>query len=74
VSEQLSRALAEELRRLLADRGISGRELSRLTGIPQKTLAGKLADRTPFDLDDLQAIAGVLEHSASDLVAWAEKH
>jgi len=74
VTEQLSRALSAELRRLLADRGTSGRELSRLTGIPQKTLADKLADRAPFDLDDLQLIAGVLEHSVSDLVAWAEKH
>lgn len=74
MTDQLSRALSAELRRLLNDRGISGRELSRLTGIPQKTLADKIADRAPFDLDDLQVIAGVLEHSVSDLIGWAEKH
>jgi hypothetical protein len=74
VPEQLSRALTEEIRRLLDNHGLSGRELARLTGIPQRTLAKKLSGQHPFDVDDLQAIASVLEHSVSDLMTWAEKH
>jgi transcriptional regulator with XRE-family HTH domain len=73
VPEQLSRAITAEVRRLLDDRGMSGRELSRLTGIPQSSIAKKLADRHPFDVDDLQAIAGVLEVDVTDLLAWAQR-
>lgn len=73
MSEQLSRAVADEIRRLLSDRGISGRELSRLTGIPPRTIAAKLADRNPFDLDDLAVICGVLEVDVTDLLAWAQR-
>jgi len=73
VSEQLSRAVAAEIRRLLEERGISGRELARRTGIPSRTIAHKLADRTPFDVDDLQAIAGVLEVDVTDLLSWAQR-
>jgi transcriptional regulator with XRE-family HTH domain len=74
VPELLSRAVAGEVRRLLADRGISGRELSRLTGLPQKTVADKLAGRSSFDVDDLAAVAGVLDVDVTDLVSWAQRN
>lgn len=70
---QLSRAVAAEIRRLLDERGISGRELARRTEIPSRTIAHKLADRNPFDVDDLQAIAAVLEVDVTDLLAWAQR-
>lgn len=62
-----------EIRRLLDERGLSGRELARRTGIPQSSIAKKLNDRHPFDVDDLQAIAGVLEVDVTDLLAWAQR-
>jgi transcriptional regulator with XRE-family HTH domain len=71
--DQLSRAVAAEIRRLLDERGISGRELARRTGIPSRTVAHKLADRTPFDVDDLQSIAGVLEVDVTELLTWAQR-
>jgi len=52
---------------------MSGRELSRLTGIPQKTLADKLAHRAPFDFDDVQKVCDVLDVQVADLVSWAER-
>lgn len=71
--EQLSRAVAAEIRRLLDERSMSGRELARRTGIPPRTVAAKLADRSPFDVDDLQVIAGVLEVDVTDLLSWAQR-
>lgn len=73
MSEQLSRAVAAEVARLLADRGMSGRELARLTGIPQRSVADKLAGRRPLDLDDVAVICEVLGVSAPDLIAWAQR-
>jgi transcriptional regulator with XRE-family HTH domain len=73
VPDQLSRAIAAEIRRLIDERGMSGRELARRTGIPSRTVAAKLADRSPFDVDDLQAIARVLEVDVTDLLAWAQR-
>jgi transcriptional regulator with XRE-family HTH domain len=72
VTEELSSAVAEQVRRLLDERGISGRQLSAQTGIPQRTVANKLSGRSPFDLDDLAKIAAVLEVAVTDLLAWAQ--
>lgn len=71
--EQLSRAVAAEIRRLLDERGWSGRELARRTGIAQGTLADKLADRSGFDLDDLDRICGQLDVDVTDLLTWARR-
>jgi transcriptional regulator with XRE-family HTH domain len=73
VTEELSTAVAEEIRRLLDERGMSGRELARLTEIPQRTVAAKLAGRNPFDLDDVAVICRVLEVSVTDLLGWAQR-
>jgi transcriptional regulator with XRE-family HTH domain len=73
VPEQLSRAVTAEVRRLLDERGMSGRDLARRTGIPQSSIAKKLADKHPFDVDDLQAVAGVLEVDVTDLLSWAQR-
>lgn len=64
--------MAAEVRRLCADRDWSGRELSRRTGIAQRSVTDKLAGRTPFDLSDLQRVAGALEVRVTDLLSAAE--
>lgn len=71
--EELSRAVAAEVRRLLDERGWSGRELARRTGIAQGTLADKLAGRSSFDLDDLDKVCGQFEVDLTDLLAWARR-
>jgi transcriptional regulator with XRE-family HTH domain len=73
VTEELSIAVAEQVRRLLDERGISGRQLAAQTGIPQRTIANKLSGRNPFDLDDLAKIAAVLEVDVTELLAWAQR-
>lgn len=62
------------MQRLLDERAMSGRELSRLTGIQQKTLADKLAGRSAFGLNDLQKVCAVLEVDVDELIGWAQKH
>lgn len=73
MSEQLSRAVAGEIRRLLEERGMSGNALAKATGIQQTTIARKLRGEHPFDVDDLASICQALDVSVSDLMAWAER-
>ena len=73
MSEQLSRAVATELRRLLEERGMSGNALAKATGISQSSVSNKLAGRHAFDLDDLQSICRVLDVNVTDLLTWAQK-
>ncbi|KGH48248.1 hypothetical protein IN07_03335 [Modestobacter caceresii] len=66
--EELSAAVAAEVRRRLEERGWSGRELSRRTGISQRSVVDKLAGRTAFDLDDVQKVSAALEVPVVDLL------
>lgn len=49
--------LKEVLKKLLADRGISARELSRATGVPQSNLSSLLSGRGTNKPEQIQAIA-----------------
>lgn len=69
VSEELSRAVLAEVQRLCQEQGVSGRELSRRTGIPTMTLARKLDGKHPFDLDDLPPIASALQVTIQQLMS-----
>lgn len=73
VPEQLSNAVAEEIRRLLDDRGMSGNQLAKATGIPQSSIAKKLRGVTAFDIDDVDRICRALDVKASDLLDWAQR-
>lgn len=73
VSEQLSAAVAAEIRRLLEERGMSGNALAKATGIPQSSVSNKLNGRHAFDVDDLQAICQVLDVQVADLLSRAER-
>jgi transcriptional regulator with XRE-family HTH domain len=70
---QLSAAVADVVRSLIADRGWSGRQLARETGINQASVARKLREESPFDLDDVHAIAQALSVDVLDLVAAATR-
>jgi transcriptional regulator with XRE-family HTH domain len=70
---QLSAAVADVVRTLLADRGWSGRQLARETGINQASVARKLREDSPFDLDDLHAIAQALSVDLTDLISAATR-
>lgn len=72
-ADQLSRAVTAEVRRLLAERGMSGNQLAKASGIEQTSIARKLRGAGVFDLDDLAAIAPVLEVKVADLIEWAQR-
>jgi len=55
------------------ERGWSGRELARRTGMTQAAVARKLTGPTAFDLDDLQVVCAALEVDVTDLLAWAQR-
>ena len=70
---QLSAAVAAVVRSMLSDRGWSGRQLARETGINQASVARKLREDSPFDLDDLQAISHALSVDLIDLMSAAAR-
>jgi len=73
MSEQLSRAIAAEVRRLCADLGWSGRELARQSNLKVTATAAKLAGETAFGFDDVDAIATAVGISPVDLIARANE-
>lgn len=46
---------------------MSGAELARRTGIKQSTMSRRMTGETAFDMDDLEAIASVLDIQVGDL-------
>lgn len=71
--EELSRAVAAQIRRLLDERGWSGRELARRSGLPQPSIARKLAGERAFDLDELPPVCAALGVDVTDLLTWARR-
>ena len=71
--EELSRAVAGQVRRLLDERGMSGRQLALAAGVNPRSIDRKLAGTSPWDVDDLAAVAPVFGVAASDLLSWAER-
>lgn len=64
----LRQRTAEEIRVLLARKRMSAAELARRTGIKQSTMARRMTGEIAFDLDDLEAIARVLEVEVVELL------
>lgn len=64
---QLRQQVAEEVRALMARRRISGVQLAKQIGRSQAYIWRRLSGETPFDVDDLQALAAVLDVSVTDL-------
>jgi len=73
MSEQLSRAIAAQVRQLMQERGVSAYALSKTTGIPQSSLSRKLNGPAAFDFDDVQQIAVALGSDVTSIVAAAER-
>lgn len=63
--------LAREIRAECARQQISGRELSRRTGVPERTVARYLRGETNMSLDDIEGFAAALGMSTVDLVMRA---
>lgn len=72
-AERLSAAVSDVVRRLLEERGVSGNQLAKASGVEQTSIARKLRGARAFDLDDLAAIAPVLEVKVADIIEWAQK-
>jgi transcriptional regulator with XRE-family HTH domain len=70
--EQLTRAVSKVLRRLAEERGVSGNQLAKQTGIPQPTMARKLRGASVVDLDDIEAICKVLGVTPGYVMGLAE--
>src|SRR5690606_30195369 len=64
----MSGRVAEEIRALLARRRMSGRELARQLGVSPSWVSYRLTGTQPIDLNDLDAIARVLDVGTVDLL------
>lgn len=73
IGEQLTEAVAVQIRRLLEERGISGNQLAKATGISQPSIARKLRGATSFDLADLDRICVVLGVKPAEVLEWAQR-
>lgn len=71
--EELAKAVAREINRLLDEHGWSGRELSRRTGIHYASITRKLSGASDFDLNDLQKVCAALDVDVTDLMTWAQR-
>jgi transcriptional regulator with XRE-family HTH domain len=72
VPDDLTQAVAAELRRLVKERGLSGRKLAELSGIPTNNVAAKLRADRPIDMADLERLAAALGVTGAHVVARAE--
>lgn len=68
----LADAVAAEVRRIVAERKWTGRELARRTGLPVTAVATKLAGTRGMDFTTLQAIAQACGVTVAYIVARAE--
>jgi transcriptional regulator with XRE-family HTH domain len=66
--QPLRERTAEEIRSLLARRRMSAAHLGRLMGVSQAYVWRRLTGETAFDLNDLEAIAEILEVAVVDLL------
>lgn len=67
----LSERVAEEVRALLARRRMSAAALGRQLGVSQTYVWRRLEGQTPFDLNDLEQVARILEVDVTDLLPSA---
>lgn len=67
----LTQQVAARVQKAMESAGVSQLRLSEETGIARATLIRRLAGRSPFRVDELEAIAAVLECSAASLLAAA---
>lgn len=70
--EELSAAVAAEVRRLCAEVGWSGRELARRIEMSTNTAAAKLRGDFPFTFDEVDVIARAAGVNPADLIARAQ--
>jgi transcriptional regulator with XRE-family HTH domain len=63
-----SSRVAEQVTAKMEAAGLSQLGLSEKTGIARATLIRRLTGRSPFQVDELEAIAGVLGISVGDLL------
>ena len=69
----LALRVAAEVRAESARRRVTGRELSRRTGVPISTLSRWTSGQTPIQLDDLDRIAAALGADVVDLISAAKR-
>ena len=52
----------------MARKRVSQREIAEALGVSQPAIANRLSGRTPIDVNELHAIASMLDVDASDLI------
>lgn len=67
-SQRLTDLVAEEVRAIMGRRRKTGAALARQLGVSQMWVSDRLRGVQPFDLGDLERIAGVLEVEVADLL------
>lgn len=67
-----SRRVATIVSQRFIDAGLSVRQVAEQVGIPPSTLARRVAGHSPFDLDELTAVATLLGTTAIELLEAAD--
>lgn len=71
-NNDVTAALARVVKSHLKASGITQREASERTGIPQVTLTRRLGGHSPFAIDELYRLSQLVDRAPSALVAEAE--
>jgi transcriptional regulator with XRE-family HTH domain len=69
----MSVRVAEEIRVWMARRRVSGRALAKALGVSDAWVSYRLSGKQPIDLNDLEAIAGVLGVAPVELLPARER-
>ena len=64
--------IAQAVNARLQSAGIPQLAVSEQTGIPMTTFVRKITGKSPFDIDELGAIAALLDVSVAALITYAE--
>lgn len=71
MTTDLSRNVADSVRAELARRQMTQRQMADVLGISQASVARRLGGHVPFDVDELAAVAELLDMDPRDLLPAA---
>jgi len=72
-TEALAPRLARTISKAAREAGLSQRNIADELGLSINTIGRRLRGESPFDLDEVEAIASLIHRTTLDLIADAEK-
>ena len=70
--DNFSRRVGEEVRALMARHGVNQTQVAATLGIHQSAVSKRLTGRTPFDVNELAAVARFFRTTTANIIAAAE--